>query len=61
MINNDYCILDAEINDCAFFDRNTGQCTKGNDNTCGMLRKTEDGINTGYERRTRWYEKYYKK
>ena len=53
------CALPPEINNCHYF---TGKddCLAPHDN-CGMLDKHPDATEpTGYVRKERWYEKYYK-
>ena len=54
------CTLDKDINKCICYDPETSTCTS--DKPCGMTREEivlEKQL--GYERKERWYEKYYKR
>ena len=50
------CTFPKDINNCPFYDKEKMECNN-NDNTCSFREVIED---TKYERKERWYEKYYK-
>ncbi len=54
------CTLNEDINQCDFFDRETGACH--NENPCNMVeRKIETNSVKQNERKEKWYDKYYRK
>ena len=52
------CVLDKEYNKCQYFDPDTETCNS--ENKCSM-QKDEKPKPQPYERKPRWYEKYYEK
>ncbi len=53
------CLLDSSINKCKYFDKSCDGCNAPNDK-CGMLKTAEYEAKKKYERKTRWYEEYYR-
>ena len=55
------CSLPADIHNCSFLDKQTLECKNPND--CSMQEKTEEEYvqTVPYQRKPRWYEKYYEK
>lgn len=53
------CTLVTDINKCQYFNKETQECN--NDEKCSFQRKDEEKNVTGYVRKERWYEKYYRK
>ena len=52
------CLLAPDLNTCENYDPTTGSCKK---HGCGMLRVEDDSqVVEKYQRKERWYEKYYK-
>ena len=53
------CTLDADINKCIYF--KNGKYCDARDTKCGMMGDEENKLKYRYVRKTRWYEKYYKR
>lgn len=51
------CNLDRDINECPYYDKEKEICI--NENTCSFQVSDEEIVEK-YERKERWYEKYYK-
>lgn len=54
------CCLAPDINKCPNYIADTGRCAAGNE-MCGFFNSYEKREKTEYKRKTRWYEKYYKR
>ena len=52
------CTLSKDINTCPFCDKENMKCK--NVNSCSFQEKTEVQDERQYNRKERWYEKYYK-
>lgn len=57
-MKNIECTLPKEINECPFYDKEKLLCN--NQNSCSFQKK-EEVKPSGYVRKERWYEQYYKK
>lgn len=53
------CFLDKDINKCPYFLQAEEECISKS--KCSFQEKINPKIDTGYVRKERWYEKYYKK
>lgn len=53
------CTLEADINQCQYYNRENKRCT--NQNKCSFQEEKEtQTYQSRYSREERWYEKYYK-
>ena len=53
------CNLSEDINKCPFYNKDDKSCSNRKNNKCSFLVKEIKKQETGYERKPRWYEKYY--
>lgn len=53
------CTLSKDINNCPFCDKEKMECHK-DDTNCAFRREYKEEPTAKYERKERWYEKYYK-
>lgn len=53
------CTLEEDINRCAQYDRENGIC-RTNNTKCAFCKENVSDSPSGYVRKPRWYEKYYK-
>lgn len=52
------CILDEDINECEYFEKETMECR--NSNRCSFQDAPNIKIDKNYSRPEKWFEKYYK-
>lgn len=57
-----YCTLEADVNECPYFQSENGLCKRSTPE-CGFCYEEfseKKSVNYKYVREPRWYEKYYK-
>ena len=54
------CMLEPDINQCPYYVRDQQRCAREEAGTCTFQEPEEEPAKPGYERKERWYDKYYK-